>query len=64
MKIHKKEKEKEKERKNEEDRIQRDILKLYEAFPQTSLVPTQKAAKSHWLHPQQAITIVRLEVDI
>ena len=43
MKIHKKEK----ERKNEEDRIQRDILKFYEAFHQTSLVPTQKAAKSH-----------------
>ena len=46
MKIHKKEKEKEKEE-EEEDRIQKDILKLYEAFPQTSLVPTQKAAKSH-----------------
>ena len=45
MKIHKKEKEK--ERKNEEDRIQRDMLKLYETFHQTSSAPTQKAAKSH-----------------
>ena len=44
MKIHKKEKEKEKEE-EEEDRIQKDILKLYEAFHQTSSMPTQKSSK-------------------
>ena len=43
MKIHKKEK----ERKIEEDRIQRNKLKLYKAFHQTPSMPTQKIAKSH-----------------